>query len=153
MRKSKLLDEFKKFALKGNMVDLAVGIIIGNSFSSLVKSVVDDLIMPVIGFITGGIDFSNKFIQLSGQKERTLATAKTVGATVAYGHFITLLINFLIIAWILFMILRAINAARVLFSHDEPEKKSLPLNEKLLTEIRDLLLEQTKKSNDIKADN
>lgn len=139
MNRKKLLDDFKKFALKGNMVDLAIGVIIGGAFSSLVTSVVNDLIMPVIGFITGGIDFSNKFIQLSGQKEHTLAAAKTVGATIAYGHFITLFINFIIIAWILFMTVKAINAARTLLSHEEPSPNTLPLNEKLLTEIRDLL--------------
>lgn len=144
MNKKKLLDEFKKFALKGNMIELAIGIILGSSFSALVKSVVDDLIMPVVGFITGGIDFSNKFIQLSGQKEHTLTAAKTVGATIAYGHFITLLINFLIVAWILFMIVKAVNTARSLLVHEEPAPETLPLNEKLLTEIRDLLAKKYK---------
>ena len=105
MNRKKLLDDFKKFALKGNMIDLAIGVIIGGAFSSLVTSVVNDLIMPVVGFVTGGIDFSNKFIQLSGQKEHTLAAAKTVGATIAYGHFITLFINFIITVLLIFVLL------------------------------------------------
>lgn len=148
MNRKKLFEEFKKFALKGNMIDLAIGVIIGGAFSSLVSSVVNDLIMPIIGFITGGIDFSNKFIQLSGQKERTLAAAKTVGATIAYGHFITLFINFIIISWILFLTVKTINAARAMLTHDEvtSASASLPLNEKLLTEIRDLLKEKQSKS-------
>ena len=108
MPKSKLLNEFKTFALKGNMIDLAIGIIIGGSFSALVNSMVNDIIMPVVGFLTGGIDFSNKFVQLSGTQQATLAAAKATGATIAYGHFVTLAINFIIIAWILFLAVKKI---------------------------------------------
>ncbi len=95
-----MLKEFREFALRGNMVDLAIGIIIGAAFSGLVNSIVNDLIMPIVGRVTGGIDFSNMFIQLAGDPQPTLAAAREAGATIAYGNFLTLLINFLIVAWI-----------------------------------------------------
>ena len=133
-----MLKEFREFALKGNMIDLAIGVIIGGAFGGLVNSIVNDLLMPVIGLITGGIDFSNMFIQLAGQKQATLAAAREAGATIAYGHFITLLINFLIIAWVLFIVVKAINAMHRK-EQQAPAPKPVPRDEVLLTEIRDLL--------------
>lgn len=133
-----MLKEFKEFALKGNMVDLAIGVIIGGAFGSLVNSIVNDLLMPVIGFITGGIDFSNKFIQFSGDHKSTLTAAREAGATLAYGHFITLLINFLIIAWVLFFVVKALNSLKRK-QETTPNPKIIPRDEQLLTEIRDLL--------------
>uniref|UniRef100_UPI003183BE54 large conductance mechanosensitive channel protein MscL n=1 Tax=Bartonella sp. AU18XJBT TaxID=3019089 RepID=UPI003183BE54 len=91
---------------------LAIGVIIGGAFGSLVNSIVNDIFMPIIGLITGGIDFSNMFIQLAGEKQATLSAAKAAGATISYGHFITLLINFLIIAWVLFLFVKAMNKIR-----------------------------------------
>ena len=133
-----MLKDFREFALKGNMIDLAIGVIIGGAFGGLVNSIVNDLLMPVIGLITGGIDFSNMFIQLAGQKQTTLAAAREAGATIAYGHFITLLINFLIIAWVLFIVVKAINAMHRK-EQQAPAPKPVPRDEVLLTEIRDLL--------------
>ncbi|AQS40844.1 MAG: Large-conductance mechanosensitive channel [Candidatus Tokpelaia hoelldobleri] len=133
-----MLKEFKEFALKGNMVDLAIGVIIGGAFGGLVNSIVNDLLMPVIGFITGGIDFSNKFIQFSGDPKSTLTAAREAGATLAYGNFITLLINFLIIAWVLFLVVKALNSLKRK-QEKAPDPKIIPRDEQLLTEIRDLL--------------
>ncbi|WP_438721937.1 large conductance mechanosensitive channel protein MscL [Bartonella rochalimae] len=133
-----MLKEFKEFALKGNMIDLAIGVIIGGAFGGLVNSIVNDIFMPVIGLITGGIDFSNMFIQLAGEKQATLNAAKEAGATISYGNFITLLINFLIIAWVLFLFIKGINKIRR--QQKEAENPTdMSLEEKLLTEIRDLL--------------
>ncbi|WP_208440699.1 large conductance mechanosensitive channel protein MscL [Bartonella raoultii] len=132
-----MLKEFKEFALKGNMIDLAIGVIIGGAFGNLVNSVVNDIFMPIIGLFTGGIDFSNMFIQLAGEQQATLSAAKAAGATVSYGHFITLLINFLIIAWVLFFFVKAINKIRRKEEGENPPKTSS--EEQLLTEIRDLL--------------
>src|SRR6195256_5589277 len=103
-------EEFKKFAMRGNVVDLAVGVIIGAAFGAIVSSLVADIIMPIIGAATGGLDFSNYFYQLTGAKgAATLADAKKNGAVLAYGNFITIAINFVIIAWVLFMVVRGIN--------------------------------------------
>ncbi|QEE11619.1 large conductance mechanosensitive channel protein MscL [Bartonella krasnovii] len=132
-----MLKEFKEFALKGNMIDLAIGVIIGGAFGNLVNSVVNDIFMPIIGLFTGGIDFSNMFIQLAGEKQATLSAAKAAGATISYGHFITLLINFLIIAWVLFFFVKAMNKIRRKEEGENPKKTSS--EEQLLTEIRDLL--------------
>ncbi|WP_273754863.1 large conductance mechanosensitive channel protein MscL [Bartonella sp. MM73XJBT.G] len=132
-----MLKEFKEFALKGNMIDLAIGVIIGGAFGSLVNSVVNDIFMPIIGLVTGGIDFSNMFIQLAGEKQATLSAAKAAGATISYGHFITLLINFLIIAWVLFFFVKAMNKIRRKEEGEKTQKTSS--EEQLLTEIRDLL--------------
>ncbi|WP_254473066.1 MULTISPECIES: large conductance mechanosensitive channel protein MscL [unclassified Bartonella] len=132
-----MLKEFKEFALKGNMIDLAIGVIIGGAFGGLVNSIVNDIFMPIIGLVTGGIDFSNMFIQLAGEKQATLSAAKAAGATISYGHFITLLINFLIIAWVLFFFVKAMNKIRRKEEGENPKKTSS--EEQLLTEIRDLL--------------
>jgi large conductance mechanosensitive channel len=134
-----MLKEFREFALKGNMVDLAIGVIIGAAFGGLVQSIVADIIMPIVGLITGGIDFSNMYVQLAGAPAATLADAQKNGATLAYGHFITLLINFLIVAWVLFMVVKAMNRMKRQ-APPAPATPPAPTKEEvLLTEIRDLL--------------
>ncbi len=104
--------EFKEFAMKGNVVDLAVGVIIGGAFGKIVDSIVGDLIMPLVGKLLGGLDFSNYFIALSGQTATNLADAKKAGAVFAYGSFITVAINFVILAFIIFMMVKQINRLR-----------------------------------------
>ena len=134
-----MLKEFKEFAMKGNMVDLAVGIIIGGAFGGLVASMVADIIMPIIGLITGGLDFSQLYIQLAGEPAATLETAKEAGATLAYGNFITLVINFVIIAFVLFMIIKAMNKLKKQEEEKPPVPEAPAPDVALLTEIRDLL--------------
>lgn len=135
-----MLNEFKSFIAKGNVMDLAVGIIIGGAFSGIVKSLVDDVIMPVVGAVVGGLDFSNFFLPLAGGVTAdTLDAAREQGAVLAYGSFITVVLNFLILAWIIFLMVRAVNSIRA-----EEEKKPAspaapPADIALLTEIRDLL--------------
>ncbi len=131
-----MLQEFKDFAMKGNVVDLAIGVIIGGAFGKLVSSVVDDILMPIVGYITGGVDFTNKFLQLAGAPATTYAAAKEAGATIGYGTFITLVINFLIIAWILFMIVKAMNSMK---KAEAAAPAAPPAQEVLLGQIRDLL--------------
>src|SRR5665213_2183825 len=132
-----MLTEFKKFVLRGNVVDLAVGVIIGAAFGAIVNALVGDIIMPVVGAATGGLDFSNYFIPLSHKVTATALTeAKAQGAVLAWGHFLTIVINFLSIAFVLFLTIRAIGRMMV----KEAEKPTPPSNqEQLLTEIRDLL--------------
>jgi large conductance mechanosensitive channel len=132
-----MLEDFKKFALRGNVVDLAIGVIIGAAFGAIVNSLVADIIMPVVGAITGGLDFSNNFIPLSAKvTASTLAEAKKQGAVLAWGNFITLVINFAIIAWVLFLIIRAMSR----MMQREAAKAAPPTKqEELLAEIRDLL--------------
>ena len=132
-----MLEEFKKFALRGNVVDLAIGVIIGAAFSGIVNSLVGDVIMPMIGAVTGGIDFSNYYIPLSSKvTATTLVEAKKQGAVLAWGNFLTITLNFIIIAFVLFLVIRAINQ----FSRKEAEKAPTPTKtEELLTEIRDQL--------------
>ncbi|MFY9761438.1 MAG: large conductance mechanosensitive channel protein MscL [Xanthobacteraceae bacterium] len=132
-----MLEEFKKFAMRGNVVDLAVGVIIGAAFGAIVNSLVADVIMPLIGAVTGGLDFSNYFIPLSAKVTATsLAEAKKQGAVLAWGSFVTLVINFLIIAWVLFLAIKGINRLKA----PEPSAAAAPSKEvQLLTEIRDLL--------------
>ena len=135
-----MLQEFRDFAMKGNVVDLAVGVIIGAAFGAIVTSLVGDVIMPMIGAVTGGLDFSNYFLPLSAKVTATnLADAKKQGAVLAYGNFLTLTLNFLIIAFVLFIIIRLINQLK---RHEEakPAEPPKPSAEVvLLTEIRDLL--------------
>jgi large conductance mechanosensitive channel len=132
-----MLKEFKEFALRGNLMDLAIGFIIGAAFSGLVQSLVNDIIMPIIGVITGGIDFSNLYIQFAGEPQPTLVQAREAGATLAYGNFITLVINFLIVAWVLFIIVKALNRMK---RPPPPAAPAAPPREQvLLEEIRDLL--------------
>jgi large conductance mechanosensitive channel len=105
-----IASEFKEFALKGNVMDLAVGVIIGGAFGKIVDSIVNDLIMPIIGRMTGGLDFSNYYIGLNGQAAGlTLAEAKKAGAVFAYGNFLTVLIYFIILAFIIFMMIKQMN--------------------------------------------
>jgi large conductance mechanosensitive channel len=132
-----MLKEFKEFAMKGNVVDLAIGVIIGGAFGKLVTSVVEDLIMPIVGRVTGNVDFSNMFLGLSDAITAPgLVAAKEQGPVFAYGNFLTILINFLIIAWVLFMIVKAMNRMK----KAEPEAPAAPpAQEVLLGQIRDLL--------------
>jgi large conductance mechanosensitive channel len=131
-----MLEEFKKFALRGNAVDLAIGVIIGAAFGAIVNSVVGDILSPVIGALTGGFDFSNYFIPLSSKVTAdSLVEAKKQGAVLAWGNFLTVVINFVIIAWILFMVVKLMNH----LIHSEPKAPTLTKQEMLLTEIRDLL--------------
>ena len=134
-----MLEDFKKFALRGNVVDLAVGVIIGVAFGAIVSSLVADIIMPIIGAISGGLDFSNYFTGLAKSVTATnLADAKKQGAVLAWGNFLTLTINFVIIAFVLFLVIRAMNQFK---SKEEaaPAPPKLTRQEELLTEIRDLL--------------
>jgi large conductance mechanosensitive channel len=133
----RMLEEFKKFALRGNVVDLAVGVIIGAAFGSIVSSLVADVIMPVIGAITGGLDFSNYFTPLSAKVTATsLVEAKKQGAVLAWGNFLTITINFIIIAFVLFLVIRALGK---LIKKEAEKAPPLSKQEVLLTEIRDLL--------------
>jgi large conductance mechanosensitive channel len=134
----RMLKEFREFALKGNVVDLAVGVIIGAAFGGIVTSLVGDIIMPVIGAITGGLDFSNYFTPLSkAVTAGNLADAKKQGAVLAWGNFLTLTLNFTIIAFVLFTVIRFMNRLK---RSDEAAPPPKPTREvELLTEIRDLL--------------
>jgi len=137
-----MLEEFKKFIMKGNVVDLAVAVIIGGAFGLIVKSLVNDIIMPIVGAIFGGMDFSNLFIPLSGNvTATTLAAAKKQGAVLAYGNFITVTVNFIIIAFVIFLIVKALNKAQEMRKKEEEEAEppAPPKQEVLLEEIRDLL--------------
>ena len=135
-----MLKEFREFAVKGNVVDLAIGVIIGAAFGRIVESIVSDLFMPIVGAILGGLDFSNYFVGLSPNvTANSLAAAREQGAVLAYGNFLTIVINFLIIAWILFMVVKGINRLRR-NAAAEPKVPAPPSKEEvLLTEIRDLL--------------
>ncbi|HEX7566750.1 MAG TPA: large conductance mechanosensitive channel protein MscL [Bradyrhizobium sp.] len=134
-----MLKEFRDFAMKGNVVDLAVGIIIGAAFSSIVTSLVGDIIMPIIGAI-GGLDFSNYFIGLSkAVTASNLVDAKKQGAVLAWGNFLTLTINFLIVAFVLFMVIRAMNTLKRKDAAAPAAPPKPSREEELLTEIRDLL--------------
>ncbi len=132
-----MLDEFKKFALRGNVVDLAIGVIIGAAFGSIVSSLVGDIIMPLIGAATGGLDFSNYFIPLSDKVTAvTLIEAKKQGAVLAYGNFLTLTLNFMVIAFVLFLVIRALSR---LIKKEAEKAPAISKQELLLAEIRDLL--------------
>jgi len=136
-----MLQEFKEFALRGNVVDMAVGIVIGAAFSTIVRSLVDDIVMPPMGVMTGGVDFSNMFIALNGEHYGSLAQAKQAGApTINFGVFINNLISFLIVAFVLFMVIKAMNRLRRK-QEEEPQSEPPPSREvQLLEEIRDALI-------------
>ena len=135
-----MLEEFRKFALRGNVVDLAIGVIIGVAFNSIVQSLVADIFTPIISAITGGLDFSNYFIALSSSVTAdTLAEAKKQGAVFAWGNFITASINFLIVAWVLFWVVKVMNRLRRQEDAAPAKPAEPPRQEVLLTEIRDLL--------------
>jgi large conductance mechanosensitive channel len=134
-----MIKEFKDFIAKGNVMDLAVGIIIGAAFTAIVGSLVGDLINPIIGLILGGVNFSDMFIDLSGTNPANMAAAKESGAAVfAYGAFITAIINFLIIAFVVFMLVKAMNKIMPKPA-PAPEAPKGPTQEELLTQIRDAL--------------
>jgi large conductance mechanosensitive channel len=138
-----MLDEFKKFAMRGNVVDLAVGVIIGAAFGAIVTSLVQDIIMPIVGAVTGGLDFSNYYLRLSStvQQGAAYADAKKQGAVIGYGQFLTVALNFLIVAWVLFLVIRAMNRLKRQEDAevDVPKAPEIPADVKLLSEIRDIL--------------
>ena len=137
-----MLKEFQEFIAKGHVMDRAVGVIIGGAFGLIVSSLVDDIIMPVVGAIFGGFDFSNYFLPLSSQVTAlSLQAAREQGAVFAYGNFITVVINFLILAWIIFLMVKMVNnMRRRLEAEKEPAPAAPPpADVQLLTEIRDLL--------------
>jgi large conductance mechanosensitive channel len=136
-----IASEFKEFAVKGSVVDLAVGVIIGGAFGRIVDSLVGDVIMPLVGRIFGGLDFSNYFIPLAGQTATTLADAKKQGAVFAYGNFITIVVNFVILAFIVFLMVRQINRLkRQVATTPEAAAPAAPAEDiVLLREIRDSL--------------
>jgi large conductance mechanosensitive channel len=134
------VSEFKEFAVKGNVMDLAVGVIIGGAFGKIVDSVVGDLIMPIIGKIFGGLDFNNYFIPLSGQTAATLVEAKKAGAVFAYGSFLTILLNFVILAFIIFLMVKQMNKLKREAPAAPPAPPApTPEDVLLLREIRDSL--------------
>jgi large conductance mechanosensitive channel len=138
-----MFKEFRDFIQRGNVIDLAVAVIIGAAFNAIVKSLVDDIIMPPIGWLFGGVDFTNLYINLSGGTYESLAAAQEAGAaTINYGLFINTIINFLIVAFVIFLIIRKINMLKreKTAKEEEPPAPPEPSNEeKLLAEIRDLL--------------
>jgi len=137
------LDEFKQFAMKGNVIDLAVGIIIGAAFSKIVDSIVNDLIMPVVGRVLGGLDFSNYFLPLAtvpAGTPMTLAAVKAAGVPVfAYGNFLTIVLNFIILAFIIFVMIKQINRLKRAEAPPPPPPPVTPEDIVLLREIRDAL--------------
>jgi large conductance mechanosensitive channel len=138
-----MLKEFRDFIMRGNVLDLAVAVIIGGAFGAIVKSFVSDILMPPIGLLLGGVDFSSLFIDLSGEGFTSLAAAQEAGAaTLNYGLFLDAVINFLIVAIAIFMVLRAVRRIQERTQAEEeaaPAPPEPPAEEKLLTEIRDLL--------------
>lgn len=151
-----MMKEFKEFAMKGNVIDLAVGVIIGAAFGKIVTSIVEDIVMPVIGAVLGNVDFSNMYYFLGDQAKLLdattksglailpLAEAKKIGPVLAYGNFLTIALNFLIVAFAIFLVVKAINKAKSRFERDktieeEVELEVGPKTEDLLIEIRDLL--------------
>ena len=136
-----MIQEFKEFALKGNVVDLAVGVIIGGAFGKIVNSVIEDLIMPVVGKLIGNVDFSNLYFPLSDKivAGSSLEVAKATGPAFAYGNFLTIAINFAILAFCIFMLVKAMNKMKKTEQAKPAPMAEIPADVKLLTEIRDLL--------------
>lgn len=137
-----MLQEFRQFAMKGNVMDLAVGVIIGGAFGKIIDSVVNDLIMPVVGKIFGGMDFSNYFIGLQNYAEQAkvpLAEAKKIGAVLAYGNFITILINFILLAFVIFLLVKRMSKWQSMFAPPPAPPAPPPPSEIYLKEIRDAL--------------
>jgi len=135
-----MLKEFREFAMRGNVVDLAVGIIIGAAFGAIVQSAVADIFMPIIGAVAGGLDFSNYFVGLSSKVTAvSLVEAKKQGAVLAWGNFLTLTINFLIVAWVMFLVVKAMNRMRKQQAEEPAKAPEPPRQEVLLEEIRDAL--------------
>jgi len=137
VREENMLKEFRDFAMKGNVVDLAIGVIIGAAFGKIVESLVGDMFMPLLSAIAGGLDFSNYFVGLSSKVSAdTLVEAKKQGAVLAWGNFLTIALNFAIIAFVLFLSVKAINRMK---KKEEAKAEPTPTDVQLLTEIRDLL--------------
>jgi large conductance mechanosensitive channel len=139
-----MFEEFRRFIARGNVVDLAVGLIVGAAFTAIVNSLVGDILNPLIGVVTGGIDFSNHFVNLGRAEFATLAEARAAGAPViAWGAFLTALVNFLIVAWAVFLLVKAVNRLRDAATPPAPAPAPAaprgPTSEELLAEIRDLL--------------
>jgi len=136
-----MLQEFKKFAMRGNVVDLAIGVIIGAAFGKIVESVVNDLIMPIIGRIFGGLDFTNYFLGLTpaASQAPTYDAAKKAGAALGYGTFITVTVNFIIVAFVLFLVVRGMNRMLKKEAATPPPPAPPSKEEVLLGEIRDIL--------------
>ncbi|MGI9414422.1 MAG: large conductance mechanosensitive channel protein MscL [Hyphomicrobiales bacterium] len=135
-----MLKEFKEFAIKGNVMDMAIGIIIGAAFGTIVKSLVGDIIMPVVAIVTGGVDFTNMFVTLKGEPAATLAAAKEAGAvTMNIGVFINAVIAFVIVAWCMFLVVKAMNRMKREEEAAPAEPAEPPRSEVLLEEIRDAL--------------
>jgi large conductance mechanosensitive channel len=140
VKEGAMLKEFKEFALRGNVVDLAVGIVIGAAFGAIVNSLVADLVMPILGAVTGGLDFSNYFTALSkAVTAGNLADAKKQGAVLAWGNFLTLCLNFAIVAFALFIVVRLMNQLKRSEPPPSAAAPKLTADQQLLTEIRDLL--------------
>jgi large conductance mechanosensitive channel len=142
-----MLEEFKKFAMRGNVIDLAVAVVIGGAFGAIVASLVADLIMPIIGAATGGLDFSSYYIPLSSkvQSGMAYADAKKQGAVLGYGQFLTVAVNFIIIAFVLFLVIQAMNRLKNLAEAkvEVPKAPEIPADIKLLSEIRDQMASLT----------
>ena len=137
---SGFFNEFKEFAMRGNVVDMAVGIVIGVAFGAIVTSLVDDVIMPPIGLLLGSVDFSDLFINLSGQDYPSASAAKAAGAPAIYiGLFINAVINFVIVAFAIFLVIKAMNRVKRRAEEETPAEEPQPRQEVLLEEIRDLL--------------
>lgn len=139
-----MLKEFREFAMKGNVVDLAIAVIIGAAFGKIVDSLVNDVFMPIVGAITGGLDFTNYFVLLRSLTEgvaapATYEKAKELGATIGYGKFLTVSINFLIIAWIMFLVVKGMNRLKAKETATPAAPPAPPRQELLLEEIRDIL--------------
>jgi large conductance mechanosensitive channel len=141
-----MFKEFKEFALKGNLIDMAVAFVMGAAFTKLSAAFIEDLVMPLIGRISGGMDYTNKFFALSDKVIATnLVEAKKQGAVLAYGNFITIGINFVIVAFVMFLVVKSINKAKTLTAKEAAAASPEPsAQEKILVEIRDLLKQQMK---------
>ncbi|MBN7755201.1 large conductance mechanosensitive channel protein MscL [Nitratireductor aquimarinus] len=138
-----MMKEFREFIARGNVMDLAVGVIIGGAFGLIVRSLTDDIIMPIVGAIFGGFDFSDYFVPLSSAvTATTLDAAREQGAVFAYGNFLTVVVNFLILAWIIFLMVKGVNSMRRKEAEKPAEPAAPPADVQLLTEIRDLLSKQ-----------
>ena len=144
-----MINEFKEFIARGNVMDMAVGIIMGAAFTAIVTSMVGDLLMPFIGVFTAGIDFADLYVSLDGESYANLAAAEAAGAAIVkYGAFINAVINFLIVAFVVFMLIKGVNNLKRKQEEAPPEDKPAPppADIALLTEIRDLLAKDTKKA-------
>ena len=139
-----MLKEFREFIARGNVMDLAVGVIIGAAFGAIVTSLTDDVIIPIVGAVFGGLDFSNHFLPLSGAvTASSLDAAREQGAVLAYGAFVTAVLNFLILAWIIFLMVKAVNTLKRRLEEEKAAAPAKPAADVvLLTEIRDLLQKQ-----------